>query len=164
VSGGGRWTDSKDAVDSAGSTSSQASTSWNIDVFVDVIKELVCGFRWTVIAAVSDLLNKLWSICCLLCPCPVVGRTLNGAVTTHLSVFLSHDVAQHSLAALGETLMGSQQVTSGVCTVVLHHLRDMLPLGAISFCHCPGNTSFTLLYTDIHIFTQQYIDSSVQVL
>jgi len=41
VSGGGRWSDSKDTTESASSASSQAAGSWNIDVFVDVVKELV---------------------------------------------------------------------------------------------------------------------------
>ena len=44
MSGGGRWTDSKDGTESASSSSSQTASSWNIDVFVDVVKELVCGF------------------------------------------------------------------------------------------------------------------------
>jgi len=43
VSGGGRWNDSKDGTESASSSSSQAASSWNIDVFVDVVKELVCN-------------------------------------------------------------------------------------------------------------------------
>jgi len=42
VSGGGRWNDSKDGADSAGSGNSQTASSWNIDVFVDIVKELVC--------------------------------------------------------------------------------------------------------------------------
>ena len=41
MSGGGRWTDSKDGTESASSNSSQTAGSWNIDVFVDVVKELV---------------------------------------------------------------------------------------------------------------------------
>ena len=44
VSGGGRWTDSKDGTESAGSSTSQTTSGWNIDVFVDVVKELVCVF------------------------------------------------------------------------------------------------------------------------
>ena len=43
MSGGGRWTDSKDGTESASSTS-QSASSWNIDIFVDVVKELVRSF------------------------------------------------------------------------------------------------------------------------
>jgi len=44
VSGGGRWSDSKDGTESASSSSSKSASSWNIDIFVDVVKELVCCF------------------------------------------------------------------------------------------------------------------------
>ena len=49
VSGGGRWNDSKDGTESSGSGgSSQTASSWNVDVFVDVIKELVCSFCFAI--------------------------------------------------------------------------------------------------------------------
>jgi len=44
VSGGGRWSDSKEGAESASGGSSQTTGSWNVDVFVDVVKELVSIF------------------------------------------------------------------------------------------------------------------------
>ena len=41
VSGGGRWNDSKDGTESSSTSSSQTAGSWNVDVFVDIVKELV---------------------------------------------------------------------------------------------------------------------------
>jgi len=65
VSGGGRWNDSKDGTESSGSGgTSQTASSWNIDVFVDVVKELVCSFHFAVNCnSVLPLTvhNYLWS-------------------------------------------------------------------------------------------------------